>query len=209
MYDHPVHSLQIQLKCSACSRLRRAWLGTTLLPSGGGGCPLIGWTPGRAASHCFRASRSKLWPPLPYSTGSRMTSPLSEQRHQSAVADGCTAGTATSVLLPCSTFGAACGAAAAAAGSCVSDTGTLLQLAAAAWGSGVPVVAASGLTGLSAASLLPAAATACGRAALLRARLAAALAALLGFPEALTGCSSSCSHRHQLPHDAGSLQMLT
>ena len=75
--------------------LRSAWLATTPPAPGGRGCRLSGSTPGWAASHSSRAARSKLWPPLPKSTGSRMTSPLSVQRHQSCCADAwaaCTAG---------------------------------------------------------------------------------------------------------------------
>jgi hypothetical protein len=34
-----------------------------------------------ASSQASTASRSKLWPPPPHSTGSRMTLPLSGQRH--------------------------------------------------------------------------------------------------------------------------------
>ena len=65
-----------------------------------GAARLSGSTPGWAASQSSSAARSKLWPPLPYSTGSRMTLLLSVQNHQhhqsccadaraACTADGC------------------------------------------------------------------------------------------------------------------------
>ena len=184
--DIPGHA-----SCSCCTRFRRAWFGTTLHVSGGSGCLLSGSTSGLAASHCSRASRSKLWPSLPYSTGSRMTLPLSGQRHQSGTVDCCAAGNAalgTSVA----TFGATWGAAAAAAASGTSGTAGLAEVASAAWGSAWLPGAAAGVAALPAACALSAAAAACCLAVLFRARLEAAL---LGCPKASDDCSSACSRQ--------------
>ena len=173
--------------------LRRAWLGSTETLPGGSGCLLSGSTPGLTAAHSSRASRSKLWPLLPYSTGSRMTLPLSGQRHQSDCAAGiwsaavdCSS-TSETPESSCELLAVAC-AAGGSSGCAVSATGVPWRLVTVVCPAGL-VVATSARAAVLATCAFAAAAAACCLAAFLRARLAAAL---LRWPEAPLGCSSAC-----------------